>query len=152
MIHPVLYSTILDGNPYNGPSAIMVKGKLDTGSKGGLIHNTWYWLVTLNLVVTLNWVLNLGYHLSLLIVHSHFARLANCSGNIIYHYQQQLALSAGDWIICSFLDVIRIASYHTQCIISAPSVHHQSIMSALLVHHHCIIRASSGHQKHIISK
>ena len=32
----------------------MVKGKLDTGSKGGLIHNTWYRLVTLNLVVSLN--------------------------------------------------------------------------------------------------
>ena len=32
----------------------MVNGKLDTGSKGGLIHNTWYWLVTLNLVVSLN--------------------------------------------------------------------------------------------------
>ena len=41
-------------NPYNGPSAIMVKGKLDTGSEGGHTHNTWFWLVTLNLVITLN--------------------------------------------------------------------------------------------------
>ena len=58
----------LDGNPYNGPLAIMVKGKHDTGSKGGLIHNTWYWLVTLNLVVSLNLLVTLNLVVTLILM------------------------------------------------------------------------------------
>ena len=62
----------------------MVKGKLDTGSKGGLIHNTWYWLVTLNLVVSLNLLvtfnllvtLNLVVTLTLMAPESNLPKLA----------------------------------------------------------------------------
>ena len=52
-----------DGKP-NGPSAIIGKGKLDTGSEGGHTHNTWFWLVTLNLVVTLNLLVTCWSHLT----------------------------------------------------------------------------------------
>ena len=50
-LHVLRISCISNWNkmetPYNGPSAIMVKGKLDTGSEGGHTHNTLYLMVRL---------------------------------------------------------------------------------------------------------